>query len=133
MESGATAAVLGGSPWARARRGASTVEPTQITAESLRITPSSRRARGTPTVPCPGPHRPRSPRPARTRRPGSSPTADPRRTSESRASAGARSEEHTSELQLRRDLVCRLLLEKKKKNKGTRETRTNLKESRYKN
>src|SRR5438874_5151575 len=31
--------------------------------------------------------------------------------------AGAgRSEEHTSELQSRRDLVCRLLLEKKKKN-----------------
>src|SRR5438874_10030999 len=30
----------------------------------------------------------------------------------------ARSEEHTSELQSRRDLVCRLLLEKKKKNKG---------------
>src|SRR5690349_13156855 len=29
--------------------------------------------------------------------------------------AGARSEEHTSELQSRRDLVCRLLLEKKKK------------------
>src|SRR5690349_23140911 len=28
---------------------------------------------------------------------------------------GARSEEHTSELQSRRDLVCRLLLEKKKK------------------
>src|SRR5204862_6900566 len=27
--------------------------------------------------------------------------------------AGARSEEHTSELQSRRDLVCRLLLEKK--------------------
>src|SRR5690349_23164896 len=27
----------------------------------------------------------------------------------------SRSEEHTSELQLRRDLVCRLLLEKKKK------------------
>src|SRR5438874_4276885 len=32
--------------------------------------------------------------------------------------AGARSEEHTSELQSRRDLVCRLLLEKKKKNKN---------------
>src|SRR6266496_4814902 len=32
---------------------------------------------------------------------------------------GARSEEHTSELQSRRDLVCRLLLEKKKKNKNT--------------
>src|SRR5690349_24014568 len=29
--------------------------------------------------------------------------------------SGARSEEHTSELQSRRDLVCRLLLEKKKK------------------
>src|SRR5204863_7184273 len=29
--------------------------------------------------------------------------------------ASARSEEHTSELQSRRDLVCRLLLEKKKK------------------
>src|SRR6266496_6508715 len=31
-----------------------------------------------------------------------------------------RSEEHTSELQSRRDLVCRLLLEKKKKKKKTR-------------
>src|SRR5215471_20986254 len=30
----------------------------------------------------------------------------------------ARSEEHTSELQSRRDLVCRLLLEKKKKTTG---------------
>src|SRR6266496_6840049 len=29
--------------------------------------------------------------------------------------SGVRSEEHTSELQSRRDLVCRLLLEKKKK------------------
>src|SRR5947207_12696191 len=33
----------------------------------------------------------------------------------------ARSEEHTSELQSHSDLVCRLLLEKKKKNKRTRE------------
>src|SRR5438874_8881457 len=32
-----------------------------------------------------------------------------------RRQAGNRSEEHTSELQSRRDLVCRLLLEKKKK------------------
>src|SRR5690349_22687407 len=32
-----------------------------------------------------------------------------------RARLRARSEEHTSELQSRRDLVCRLLLEKKKK------------------
>src|SRR5690349_24181508 len=31
-----------------------------------------------------------------------------------------RSEEHTSELQSRRDLVCRLLLEKKKKKQKTR-------------
>src|SRR3989440_4695838 len=33
-----------------------------------------------------------------------------------------RSEEHTSELQSRSDLVCRLLLEKKKKNKKNIET-----------
>src|SRR6267378_2939363 len=33
-----------------------------------------------------------------------------------RKAAVLRSEEHTSELQSRRDLVCRLLLEKKKKN-----------------
>src|SRR5204862_7603423 len=47
-----------------------------------------------------------------------------RRSGEVRALPGARdllaaltrSEEHTSELQSRRDLVCRLLLEKKKKN-----------------
>src|SRR5438874_7142937 len=32
--------------------------------------------------------------------------------------ADLRSEEHTSELQSRRDLVCRLLLEKKKKDNG---------------
>src|SRR5215469_18367787 len=31
---------------------------------------------------------------------------------------GRRSEEHTSELQSRRDLVCRLLLEKKKKTRN---------------
>src|SRR5580700_7657258 len=31
------------------------------------------------------------------------------------ASSSSRSEEHTSELQSRRDLVCRLLLEKKKR------------------
>src|SRR5690606_40160471 len=33
---------------------------------------------------------------------------------------GLRSEEHTSELQSRENLVCRLLLEKKKKNKARR-------------
>src|SRR5438067_7308454 len=37
------------------------------------------------------------------------------RTSQKREAARARSEEHTSELQSRFDLVCRLLLEKKKK------------------
>src|SRR5690349_22896252 len=36
--------------------------------------------------------------------------------------ACARSEEHTSELQSRRDLVCRLLLEKKKKQNGSNES-----------
>src|SRR3712207_7701068 len=38
--------------------------------------------------------------------------------------ARQRSEEHTSELQSRQYLVCRLLLEKKKKNKTRRNTRT---------
>src|SRR5438874_3417308 len=36
------------------------------------------------------------------------------------ADTRTRSEEHTSELQSRRDLVCRLLLEKKKKQNCTR-------------
>src|SRR5436189_3044306 len=40
-------------------------------------------------------------------------------------SATMRSEEHTSELQSPMYLVCRLLLEKKKKNKTTIYTRTN--------
>src|SRR5215469_5731321 len=40
--------------------------------------------------------------------PPGSPNGEPRRN-------GRRAEEHTSELQSRRDLVCRLLLEKKKK------------------
>src|SRR5699024_12504825 len=38
---------------------------------------------------------------------------------------GDRSEEHTSELQSRFDLVCRLLLEKKKKKKNTKANYTN--------
>src|SRR5438874_11605199 len=40
------------------------------------------------------------------------------------AGGGLRSEEHTSELQSRRDLVCRLLLEKKKRQKNRFATRT---------
>src|SRR5690349_23103467 len=39
----------------------------------------------------------------------------PQKRGRSRKGIIARSEEHTSELQSRRDLVCRLLLEKKKK------------------
>src|SRR3712207_7131613 len=42
-----------------------------------------------------------------------------RRRRPPRAALPARSEEHTSELQSRQYLVCRLLLEKKKKNKTT--------------
>src|SRR5690606_41828830 len=38
----------------------------------------------------------------------------PRRSYASRSRVGSRSEEHTSELQSRENLVCRLLLEKKK-------------------
>src|SRR2546427_8609067 len=38
--------------------------------------------------------------------------------------AEQRSEEHTSELQSQSNLVCRLLLEKKKKNKTMRRSRT---------
>src|SRR6266496_1005702 len=37
------------------------------------------------------------------------------RSTDRRGRRGTRSEEHTSELQSRRDLVCRLLLEKKKR------------------
>src|SRR5271170_8270099 len=52
------------------------------------------------------------------RRPGT-----PRR--DRRAGCRSRSEEHTSELQSRVDLVCRLLLEKKKKQKHTDENGQN--------
>src|SRR5690349_23653388 len=38
-----------------------------------------------------------------------------------------RSEEHTSELQSRRDLVCRLLLEKKKKNERPNQYKLSMK------
>src|SRR5690349_22552780 len=47
--------------------------------------------------------------------------------SRGRRHAMVRSEEHTSELQSRRDLVCRLLLEKKKKKKN-KESRKQRKE-----
>src|SRR5688572_31152799 len=44
--------------------------------------------------------------------------ADPARLRPRRAAGRHRSEEHTSELQSQSNLVCRLLLEKKKKNKN---------------
>src|SRR2546430_7005737 len=54
--------------------------------------------------------RPGAPRPASPGSPGRRDTEDP----------GARSEEHTSELQSQSNLVCRLLLEKKSIRKGSR-------------
>src|SRR3989449_5885704 len=54
---------------------------------------------------------PRCPRAARARGPRRRKRQAPR----SRKAASTRSEEHTSELQSRLHLVCRLLLEKKKK------------------
>src|SRR5690349_22527039 len=55
------------------------------------------------------------------------PLPRPSRRPRHRAVGDGRSEEHTSELQSRRDLVCRLLLEKKKKKKKkrNRENQTN--------
>src|SRR5438874_7358784 len=83
---------------------------------------SPRPAPGPPRPPPPLPPRPPPPPlralpPPRERSTGWSPPAD----------AVSRSEEHTSELQSRRDLVCRLLLEKKKNNTAnTAENVTNL-------
>src|SRR5690349_22685821 len=51
----------------------------------------------------------------RPRRPGGEGVARAGAHHRAREPQGGRSEEHTSELQSRRDLVCRLLLEKKKK------------------
>src|SRR2546426_7492159 len=50
---------------------------------------------------------------------GSSRAGEPSGTSHSRRAAYRRSEEHTSELQSPCNLVCRLLLEKKKKQRDT--------------
>src|SRR5690349_22700539 len=62
------------------------------------------------------------------RRPGSPPRPDrpaARRPSAPDHAGRERSEEHTSELQSRRDLVCRLLLEKKKYDNLQREEPAN--------
>src|SRR3989440_1844766 len=50
-------------------------------------------------------------------------TFSPSRAPTSRTRSDGRSEEHTSELQSRSDIVCRLLLEKKKTNPSPRVTR----------
>src|SRR5690349_25165195 len=57
---------------------------------------------------------------ASVRRPARRPRAASHDAAAGETPCGARSEEHTSELQSRRDLVCRLLLEKKKKYKQNR-------------
>src|SRR5439155_20182422 len=66
---------------------------------------------------------PESPPAAPTRRAGSATSpasgAGPRSPGRSGAAAPGRSEEHTSELQSRGHLVCRLLLEKKKNKPNT--------------
>src|SRR3712207_7286786 len=58
----------------------------------------------------------KSARPTRRRRRGSPPRRPRPRSLTRLRKAATRSEEHTSELQSRQYLVCRLLLEKKKKN-----------------
>src|SRR5690606_40472164 len=77
----------------------------------------SRRARAAPRVAAAGP----DPRPRRVRAARRAPRAGRRRRTPRRSppvrrrtAACGRSEEHTSELQSRENLVCRLLLEKKK-------------------
>src|SRR5690349_22632526 len=71
------------------------------------------RRRGTRVRPVGGGRLPRERRALRLRR---VPLHGAHTRGRARGRAGIRSEEHTSELQSRRDLVCRLLLEKKKKN-----------------
>src|SRR5690606_41869602 len=56
---------------------------------------------------------------ASSARGGNSTASRPGRAPETDSPDAARSEEHTSELQSRENLVCRLLLEKKKKTKGS--------------
>src|SRR3712207_7162230 len=82
-------------------------------------TPLARRRDGPPRRPAarPSPHpqnreRPDAPRRARLLH------LDQRRLADRARPARLRSEEHTSELQSRQYLVCRLLLEKKKKKKN---------------
>src|SRR5260221_3166965 len=90
----------------RARRGRPAADPGAA--------PSRWQGEPAPAPPPPGSR----PRPGRERRPvRPPPPASLRRRDPGGGGAGARSEEHTSELQSHSDLVCRLLLEKKKKQK----------------
>src|SRR2546430_8837430 len=85
----------------------------------------SRRARRRPPRPARGPGAPRPARSRRRRPPrggARGPSVRDRRRPPPAPSQGSRSEEHTSELQSQSNLVCRLLLEKKKKIK----TKTNM-------
>src|SRR5205085_7060774 len=73
--------------------------------------------RGGPAHPTGTPPWCRPPRPGRAPRCGALPWRAPPVSLPSSRSSRSRSEEHTSELQSQSNLVCRLLLEKKKKNK----------------
>src|SRR5258707_9524248 len=86
---------------------------------TARCTPTSSRRRSDATV------RPRGPAASTRQRSRRSPTSSPPRGRCSRPPGPDRSEEHTSELQSRQYLVCRLLLEKKKKKKTKIKHRTN--------
>src|SRR3712207_8634955 len=69
----------------------------------------------------PGRRQRRTPGRRRLRAGDHAPPARPR-VDDGRGPRGGRSEEHTSELQSRQYLVCRLLLEKKKKTKKSKQT-----------
>src|SRR3712207_8857995 len=84
--------------------------------------PNTTLSRSTPSRPGP---RPPAGRRARTRARRDPPTDAPLPPQNPSSSwPRGRSEEHTSELQSRQYLVCRLLLEKKKKNKHKRTQKT---------
>src|SRR5438067_9790334 len=84
--------------------------PTRRSSDLNRRGPRCRRTQQVPTRP---------PGRRQTRRCGESPLPSPRRGEGGPTSTCLRSEEHTSELQSRFDIVCRLLLEKKKKKADT--------------
>src|SRR6266496_2844357 len=67
-----------------------------------------------------------SPRPSHSSSPNQTASAKAAETT-----PAARSEEHTSELQSRRDLVCRLLLDKKKKKHGEQLARISMNKQQY--